>query len=85
MTATIAAVLVGAVVVAVMYVWRFPASGVDTQPPVCSNTFGVIVPCGSETTVLAIIALVGIAAGVFTFVGVRRLPPPRIRQETRAS
>lgn len=84
-TAAILAVLAAIATAVVMYLWRFPSSGVDTDPPVCGNAFGNVVPCGSEQTALALIAVGAFAVGALTYVGVRRLPSRRLHVELRAS
>lgn len=43
--------LVGGVVV---HLWRWPATGQDSQPPRCWNPFGVEVACGQDPLPLAV-------------------------------
>ena len=43
--------LVGGVVV---HLWRWPATGQDSQPPRCWNPFGVEVACGQDSLPLAV-------------------------------
>jgi hypothetical protein len=50
------ALLAGFVVLALL----FPASGVDSQPPVCRSIFGYVVPCEAWVAWVAAVVTAGL-------------------------